>query len=89
MSENSALFRVFGQNVAVPVGIINMLWAYISALPKYTMKHYLSSPVPTELAEEEAAVDGELAEAESDNALENKAKAENKLENNDDGGKMV
>ena len=26
--------------LAVPVGIINMLWAYITALPKFTLKHY-------------------------------------------------
>ena len=26
--------------LAVPVGIINMLWAYLTALPKYTKKHY-------------------------------------------------
>lgn len=26
--------------LAVPVGIINMLWAYITALPKYTKKQY-------------------------------------------------
>ena len=26
--------------LAVPVGIVNMLWAYISAIPKYTKAQY-------------------------------------------------
>ena len=29
--------------LAVPVGIINMLWAYLTALPKYTKKYYKES----------------------------------------------
>lgn len=29
--------------LAVPVGIINMLWAYITALPKYTKKQYYAA----------------------------------------------
>lgn len=40
--------------LAVPVGIINMLWAYISALPYYTKKTYETDQVTLmeEIAEE-------------------------------------
>ena len=47
--------------LAVPVGIVNMLWAYITALPKYTKQHYQN--------EEETILDaikGEHEEKEED-----------------------
>jgi len=55
--------------LAVPVGIINMLWCYITALPKYTMKVYkenedgLLDQIKAEKLEEAAENKQEGAEA--------------------------
>jgi len=56
--------------LAVPVGIIGMLWAYITALPHYTKKHYehheegLLDAIKAEEEKAETAARAALAEAE-------------------------